>query len=395
MRKYQRFFLYAACALFIVLNVAAVAKQQKAIDFAAFYWAGCCAATGQTNLLYDHAAMETAMKSLPGFSEVRVVNYIYPPFFAYLAAPLAFLPYLPAMKIWLLSQLLLFIVAVFFFSRWVFGADDAERTLVSLLIALGTGVFFYNTEVGQSNVLVLALTALAVVCSTGVRCHLIGGVMWGLVLPLKPLLACLALCWWRKPRIVAGAVAALLSVGLAGFSHLNAYLAALPGVVAANYRPPPWNTSILGALSDFTTNPFPLYFPIVVLGLIITAFYVSKVRDRRYQAALAISAGLCFFPIVEVHHLLLAAIPILILVNVAAAIPEAGLRIGMIFVIASFSVTPYLVTTKPFTLLPLAGSIVLWFTLLRYACAVGNLTPRALARVDKPAVSKITGVPVA
>jgi len=253
----------------------------------------------------------------------------------------------------------------------VFGAKSTKKVLVVLIVALGAGVFKYNIELGQSNALILAFIASAVIASAKQRYHLLSGFLWGLVLLFKPILAFLALCWWPKPRIILGAfISVLLLLGSTGFNYTYTYFTTLPSVVMLNYKLPLLNTSILGAISHFGTNSFSQYIPIAIAGLAITTYNILKLRDQNYQVALALSTAFCFFPIVEMHHLILALIPVLIFLHTAQENPGTGARLSIAFVIAALFLTPYFLVNELLYFLPVAGNITLWVTLLRHAPTV-------------------------
>src|SRR5882672_2776699 len=73
-------------------------------DFVAFWSAAGLALSGQPASAYDHAALQAAELHAIG-APVNFTAWFYPPFVQLLAAPLALLPYLAALALWLLAPL--------------------------------------------------------------------------------------------------------------------------------------------------------------------------------------------------------------------------------------------------------------------------------------------------
>lgn len=152
-------------------------------DFVAFWSAAGLALTGQPASAYDHAALHAAEFQAIG-APVKFTAWFYPPFVQLLSAPLALMPYLSALALWLLAPLSGLLIVV-------------RRFAPHVLTALATLIFPATAQcliTGQNGV----LTALIVAAGL-------------LQLERRPILAGLILGTLSyKPHIAAAVFAALL-----------------------------------------------------------------------------------------------------------------------------------------------------------------------------------------
>ncbi len=182
-------------------------------DFSDVYAAGLLADHGHAAAAFDpphHFAQERAIFG----AHTQFYGWHYPPFFLLLAAPLAQLPYLPALIVWQLATLALYLLAMRFLLL-----NSAAPKLVEdktwLLATLAFPAAFVNLIHGHNGFLTVALLATAL--SVLDRKPLIAGVMFGL-LAYKPQfgvmipLVLAATGRWRSFAAAAGTVAVLAAI---------------------------------------------------------------------------------------------------------------------------------------------------------------------------------------
>lgn len=156
-------------------------------DFSGIYAAGRLALEGRAGGVYDWAVHRAAQAALQGDPETPFFPWHYPPVFLLIAAPLALLPYLPALFAWQLGSLAALL--------WVVRRILPDRD--TLLVALGCPVVFVCAAHGQNGFLTAALFGGGLLC-----------------LPRRPLLAGFLLgCLCYKPQLGLAIPVALVAGG--------------------------------------------------------------------------------------------------------------------------------------------------------------------------------------
>ena len=172
-------------------------------DFTAFWSAGALALSGRAPDAYDWGTLRAAQAALHGSD--AFFPWSYPPTFFLVAAPLAALPYLWALGLWVAATVLAALAAL----RAVLPGRSV------LLPALGCPVALACAMHGQTAFLTAALLAGGVLCLRGRET--LAGVLFGLA-SYKPhlgLLVPLALAAGGHWRALGGASATVLAlVGL-------------------------------------------------------------------------------------------------------------------------------------------------------------------------------------
>lgn len=212
--------LWALAVALAALGLAQVAVlshfQPPGLDFLPLWTAGRMAWTGHGQV-YDLAAVTHAQAwLLPNFHWMR--PYAYPPTALLLLAPLGALPFWPALGLWMALGFGVFLHAGTRLTR--------DRRALALALMLLSPAVVVAAIVGQSVILVSALTVLAIVDLDGKPRR--AGVWLALAAAIKPqavLLAPLAL-------LAGGAVEALVSAAVVG--------AALVALSAAVFGVPLW-----------------------------------------------------------------------------------------------------------------------------------------------------------
>ena len=203
-------------------------------DFVGFYAAGKIANADGAAATYDEARHYAAVAAVAG--REFDLPWFYPPSFLLIIAPLAALPYLPAMWIWVVAQAALAGAAI-----WRIAPHPATPALALLFPGMA-----HNTFAAQNGALTAALIGFGM-WALPTRPWL-AGIFFGLI-SYKPHLAVLipiCLLAGRHFRALAATVAtgiALALLGLAVFG-VDAWLAfvlhALGGVDASTVPELPW-----------------------------------------------------------------------------------------------------------------------------------------------------------
>lgn len=242
------------------------------VDFAAYYFAA--------RLLNHGGVLYTPGATAPPLTQAEVVlalGYIYPPFFAALLRPLAFLPYPTAAAIWLLFNLLLLLGSAVLLARclWL----DQLTTPGLLVAAILLPASWASLLLGQVNIVITALLIATLFFSTRPAPRpwheYVAGMCLGLAGAIKvyPLLLVALYLLYRRLRvvgalIVTGSLTLLIGlVGGGGAGSLRTWLTAvLPGLTSAADASPVWlrpeNQALRGVIGRLFV---PSTFQIVML----------------------------------------------------------------------------------------------------------------------------------
>lgn len=182
-------------------------------------WAGAkLTALGRTAEIYDFGAFHAFHLSVVD-AGIQLYHYSYPPVMAVLSLPLAAVPYIPALALWLAASTAFFVLAVRCVLPWPRAA----------LFALATPALFLSITAGQNGALTAALLGGGL-CLIDRR-PILAGILLGLLV-VKPQLGLLlpfALAAGRHWRVFFAASATVIvlgaiSYGLFGLDGWTAYL---------------------------------------------------------------------------------------------------------------------------------------------------------------------------
>lgn len=189
-------------------------------DFASFYAAGTLVLDGHASAAFDQALHYARQQALFG-AATPYYGWLYPPFFLFIAAALALLPYLPALIVWQGATFALYLIAIRAVIRL---AAPASSSILSnamwFLLAAAYPAVLINLGHGQNGFLTAALFATAL--ATLDRRPAIAGVLFallvykpqfGLMIPL----VLLATGRWRTIAAACATVALLVVATLIAF----------------------------------------------------------------------------------------------------------------------------------------------------------------------------------
>jgi hypothetical protein len=185
-------------------------------DFAGFYSAGKLLNEHSSARLYDIELHNTIYHEvLPGLSEDFSLPYVYPPFFAFVLRPLAYLPYSWACLLWLLLSISLTLAALLIFRKLVDYIPDQVWPMCILLALSFEPLIVECWLGGQSAFIGLFAFALAVRLAIS-NLPICAGLVLGICLYKPPLLVLVIpfLGVARQGRILAGFALGAVALGL-------------------------------------------------------------------------------------------------------------------------------------------------------------------------------------
>jgi hypothetical protein len=183
-------------------------------DFSNVYTAGVAVLHGQPELPFDPEKQYHAEQAIFGHA-TPFYGWHYPPYFLLIAAPLATMPYLPALIVWQLATMALYLGALLLLLRGGPAPQLADEKMWPAL-ALGFTAVFVNLTHGHNGFLTAALFGGALALLE--KRPIVAGILFGL-LAYKPQFAIvlpLALAAAGQWRAIASATAtvALLSIAV-------------------------------------------------------------------------------------------------------------------------------------------------------------------------------------
>jgi alpha-1,2-mannosyltransferase len=189
-------------------------------DFSNVYAAGTYALEGRPQAPFDPALQHAREQAIFG-PDTPFYGWHYPPFFLFVAAGLALLPYGLALAVWQIATFLLYLVSIRAVLATGSGPRGDNRALptLALLLAAAFPAVFVNLSHGHNGFLSAALMGAALV--TLDRRPVVSGILFGLLV-YKPQFGLMvpfvlaATARWRT--FAAAAATAILLVLLATFA---------------------------------------------------------------------------------------------------------------------------------------------------------------------------------
>ncbi|NCA89172.1 MAG: DUF2029 domain-containing protein [Gammaproteobacteria bacterium] len=310
--------IYLTVSLALILYAAGLGRglldpDGKALgtDFMSFWSVSNLLWQGRPAAAYDHEALHAIQQSLAG-AEAPLYTWLYPPMALLLVAPLAAMPYLPALLAWLGLTLVGYLSVL-----WRLLPDRR-----ALLPMLAFAPLFINLGHGQNAFLTVTLLG------------------WGLILlPRRPWLAGVLLgALVYKPQL-----GLLLPIALAAAGHWRAFLTATLTVLAlAGLTYGLWGTEVWSAF--FTQTAFArqmLEQGLVPWYKMISVFGAVRMLGAPLTSAWAIQLLLGLVAAVVVwriwrapapQSLKIAVVPAAILVTAPLALDYDGALLAMTLV---------------------------------------------------------------
>lgn len=178
-------------------------------DFSNIYAAGRHVLDGRPDAPFDPALQHAGEQAIFG-ADTPFYGWHYPPFFLFIAAALALMPYLPALAVWQGATLVLYLLTIHAILRRIHTETDAER--LWLLLTFAFPAVFINIGHGHNGFLTATLIGFALLHLD--RKPAIAGILFGF-LAYKPQfgvmipLILIATGRWRAFAAATATVAAL------------------------------------------------------------------------------------------------------------------------------------------------------------------------------------------
>ena len=371
--KWFELFLFAFCVANLVWLATALftgswlwdaAGRLISTDFLNVYAAGKLALTGTPVSAYDWPTHKQLEIQILGYDFKGYYGWHYPPFYLFVAAALATLPYAVAHAGWSAISFLPFVAAV----------RASSGNNAGYLLALAAPALVANVLVGQNGFLTAALIGFALVYLE--KRPVVAGVCLGL-LTYKPHfgilfpVALIAAGHWRA-FVAAGVTAALLalaSVAAYGFEPWLAFLRWLPvtsqAFLSEGRAEIEKMQSLFALLRTLGAAEWMAWSAQIILsGAIAVAIWtIWRSRDHAYElkaAALGIGVLLAT-PYIYLYDMVTIAIPI-------ALFMALGMSRGFLrYEIPAIAAVMLLIAIFPFVKLPvgLAASLILAALVLR------------------------------
>jgi hypothetical protein len=187
-------------------------------DFSNIYVGGAYALDGEAVAAFDLDQQYARAQAIFG-PDTPFYSWCYPPFLMFVAAPLALLPYIPALLLWQASTMALYLGMLFMVLRSVkLRPEDGDGALARqplwLLLAVASPAVFVNIYHGHNGFLTAALIGAALVQLD--RRPILAGLLIGL-LSYKPqfgVMIPLVLMLSGRWRVFASAALTVLALSL-------------------------------------------------------------------------------------------------------------------------------------------------------------------------------------
>lgn len=312
------------------------------VDFLSFWAGGRLALTGQAASAYDFAAHRALEIATIGHDFEGYYSWYYPPTFFLLMAPVAVLPYVPALIAWNVATLAGFLAAI----RLVVGRWEAA------LFAAAVPVVLWNLSAGQNGFLSAGLIAAALALLD--RRPVLSGILFA-CLTYKPqfgvLIPLALLCggYWRvflsaaiATLVLAGA--SVLAFGLAPWQgFLGSIHVAYQTILVDNLIGAEKLQSVFGLVRFLGGNPDAAWLAQYALAIPV-ALFVAFVWWRPYRAdlkAAALAAGTALVtPYALIYDLVILIVPVAFLARTGLTRGEKAAALAACLFLFAYVLAP-------------------------------------------------------
>jgi hypothetical protein len=328
----------------------------KGADFLHFYTLGTLAAEHRGDLLYDMGGQSAiAGQRVTGVGRVYFVS-LYPPQVSLLFAPLAALPYLTALAVWVLLSASLHGACCWLVWRTCANLR-ADGGLV-LLLALAYPAFFHVIRWGQTSVLALACFTLAYLALRSERAFAAGLAIGCLMFkPQLGIAAAFVFVFAGEWRVTVGAVCSATVQLLVGWLYyggavMRDYWRHLLGARAlmAQFEPRPYQMHSLRAfwnlLIPWETPALVLWTACAFAALVLALRCWKRTFSLGTRFSVLLLATVLVSPHLTVYDLTILAPAFLLLAEEAVAEDVRRKSAGLLLYLSY--------------LLPLLGPLAMW-----------------------------------
>jgi alpha-1,2-mannosyltransferase len=335
------------------------------VSFVSFYAAGQLAADGHPELAYHETSHYETEEALTQ-QGIHYIPFLYPPVYLLLCAPLALMPFLPALIVFETTTLLFYLIVV---QRIL-----AVRGKAWVIPALAFPATIWTIGYGQNAFLTAALLGAGTLLLDGRPA--VAGVLLGMLCykPHFALLVPVALLAGRRWLAIAGATVSVivligLSIAFFGWVTWVEYFRGFFGS-AATYEFETESANIFAIISPFAAARLlglsANYARIVQLGAILAATLLVSWAWKTdttpaSRAAVLAASTLIAVPYALLYDLMVAAIAASWMIRAAhesGFLPLEKAALITVYILPLFALQASLVLHLPFA--PLAGAILVW-----------------------------------
>ncbi|HEX3809105.1 MAG TPA: glycosyltransferase family 87 protein [Rhizomicrobium sp.] len=270
-------------------------------DFSDIYVAGQAALRGDAASAFDPAKQFAHERLLFG-NATQFYGWHYPPFFLLIAAPLAALPYIPALIVWQAISFALYLGTMWLLLR-ASAAPQVVRDRIWLLLAAAFPAVFLNLTHGHNGFLTAALLGGGILMLD--KRPLLAGVFFGLLVykPQFGLMIPVALIAEGRWRAVIAAaltvgVTAIVTTAIFGTAPWAAFVQFLPytrTVVLEQGGAGFYKIQSVFAWTRMWGGPVALAYALqasvtLIVGILLFRLWRSDVSPARKGAALCIAS---------------------------------------------------------------------------------------------------------
>jgi hypothetical protein len=333
--------LFLGMTVFVVPGLLSLGDAANPFaDFAAFY----TAAKSDWTSLYDLDRQYQIQSKFAPAPRERMAFYFYPPFFAALFKPLAWLTYGQAFAAMILFNLLLLALALTILIRHLDLSRNQRRWLIFTTF-INFAVYFCLLK-GQTSFISLLLLVLYVLAVNGSTGRYRAGI-WSALLCFKPPLAIVpvvVLCvrrYWNALLVFAICLALLgvISIALVGWSGIAAWLEISKRVASGEAMDYAHNHHNLRAIIYFLAGSAVrdfIWIGVTALLFVLILAYARRPNSDPTAWAIIWIAALISAPYLHFYDLTLLILPAAFLIKsaevFAPAIALALIALNMLFV---------------------------------------------------------------
>ncbi|MDR5759812.1 glycosyltransferase family 87 protein [Caballeronia sp. LZ035] len=307
-------------------------------DFNFYYYAfqSVLNAPHDASLIYNNEQLVAFLNGLGVNTVGDILIYCYPPHFALIFSPLAWLPPFTAKLVWVSMSAILCVIGAVLVAKLSYRGGDRRVTALLVAITLLSFPVLHDAYLGQSNELLFFLLAAAFFLIERNN-RWTAGLFLGFAVVFKVTpLAIVGLLLLRKEwrtvlsTFICAGVLTLYTASQLGFKVILTYfteeLARAQAQIAAAGGLP-GNSSVRGVLQTLSES---LGMPASAAALRLTStlfaaliclfacyLVLRRSRDNRTVFALACMTMLLAAPVLEPIHMVIALIPLVILIGTA------------------------------------------------------------------------------
>lgn len=275
-------------------------------------------------------------------------QYVYPPQFAVLFAPLGGLSFHQSALVWMLISIAAYFLAVFYLVRMLWGKVRRIHLIALFIVAAAMTPFEIDAAVANINSVLFFLVVYGFYQLYYRKRPRVAGILFGLAVLMKVTPVAILLIpvirkqWrvviWTAICIMAGTLVTTFIIGFGPIWQYVLHFSAF-GQTSMKNGPAPYNQSIVGVVGMFQQNGWLfggklvqdviyLVFVLWVLRTLLVRIRRMPTADWRLDMSLAILIPLLFSPLDEQMHMLFVIPSLMLFVHFITDVEHTSFRTG-------------------------------------------------------------------